>query len=120
MTTPRVLRSPTLEDRVIVLVDPADSAGELFRFEYVARSVTAAPPDHMHTDQEERVEVLEGTLHCRIAGHERVLRPGDRLVIPPGTSHTLWNADPSGSRSIGEFTPALHALAMFETVFDAV
>jgi quercetin dioxygenase-like cupin family protein len=112
MTT-ELLERPQTKDRVIVIVSAEQSEGELFRMEYIAREVMPAPRDHIHTEQEERVEVLEGSLRCRIAGAERVLGPGAIVVIPPGTPHAVWNNDPRGSRSIGEYRPAMNAQAMF-------
>ena len=115
MTT-ELLERPQLTDQVIVLVSAEESEGELFQMEYLAREVTIAPRDHIHTQQEERVEVLEGTLRCRIAGVERLLRAGDKVAIPIGTPHAVWSDDPSGSRSIGEYRPAMNAEAMFRGI----
>ena len=106
-------------DRVIVLVSSEESSGALFRLEYIARAATAAPRDHVHTQQEERVEVIEGTLRCRVAGVEYALRRGDKMTIPPGIPHAVWNDDPRGSRSIGEYRPAMNAQAMFRGYIDA-
>jgi hypothetical protein len=47
MTT-AVSDDSTVQDRVIVLTSAEDSAGEVFRFEYVARQVTPPPRDHIH------------------------------------------------------------------------
>ena len=114
----KVLEDRTSGDRLIILVDSAESGGELFRFEYVARAVTTPPPDHVHKEQEERVEVLEGRVSCRLAGVERELGPGDTLTIRPGVAHAVWSADPRGSRSIGEFRPAMNTQAIFKRSFS--
>lgn len=106
-------------DRVIVLVSAEESSGALFRFEYIARAVTPSPRDHIHTQQEERVEVIEGTLRCRVAGVEHSLERGEKMTIPPGIPHAVWNDDPRGSRSIGEYRPAMNAQAMFRGYIDA-
>ena len=103
-----------LQDRVIVLISAEDSAGELFRFEYVAHQVTPPLREHVHTEQEERLEVLEGTVRCRVAGVDHRLHRGQRMIIPPGTPHAVWNHDPRGSRSIGEFRPAMNAERIFK------
>jgi quercetin dioxygenase-like cupin family protein len=116
----RILEHPILGDRVTVLVAPEDSSGELLRIEYLARGVTPPPGDHVHPAQEERVQVLAGTVRCRVSGEERVLYPGDTLIVPTGTPHAVWNDDPAGSRSIGEFRPALDTLAALEAYFTAV
>jgi len=119
MPASRVLEHPVLGDRIVLLTTTEESGGELFRFEYIARAVTPPAENHLHERQEERVAVLAGTLHCRLHDEERVLRAGDTLVIPPGTPHAVWNAEPSGCRSIGEFRPALDTQAMFESDFTA-
>jgi quercetin dioxygenase-like cupin family protein len=111
--TVRVQERQLPRDRVIVLVSAEESAGALFRFEYLARDVTPSPRDHIHTQQEERLEVIEGTLRCRVAGVEYALGKGEKITIAPGTPHAVWNDDPSGSRSIGEYRPAMNAQAMF-------
>jgi hypothetical protein len=105
-------------DRVIVLVSAEESSGALFRLEYIAQTVTPAPRDHIHTEQEERVEVIEGTLRCRVAGIEHALRRGEKMTIAPGIPHAVWNDDPRGSRSIGEYRPAMNAQAMFRGYID--
>jgi quercetin dioxygenase-like cupin family protein len=104
---------PAIQDRVIVLKSAEETAGELFRCEYVARVVSPRPRDHIHTHQEERLEVVEGTVRCRVAGQEFVLERGRVMVIPPGTPHAVWNEDRAGSRSISEYRPAMNAQAMF-------
>ena len=110
----KLSQRPIARDRVIVLVSAEESAGELFRCEYIACEVSPAPRDHVHTQQEERLEVLEGTVRCRLAGTEHVLGRGQRMVIPPGTPHAVWNEDRLGSRSISEYRPAMNAQAMFK------
>jgi len=115
----RVLVHPVLQDRVSVIVTPEDSAGALLRIEYEAGAVTPPADDHVHPDQEERIEVLAGTLHCRVSGEVRELHAGETLIIPPCTPHALWNESPSGSRSIGEYRPALETLRLFEAIFVA-
>jgi quercetin dioxygenase-like cupin family protein len=107
-------------DRVIVMVSADESLGALFQFEYVCRTVTSAPNDHVHMTKDESVEILEGTLHCRAGGQERILRAGEKMVIPAGTPHALWNEDPSGCRAIGEHRPSPRARPRFEAHFAGV
>jgi mannose-6-phosphate isomerase-like protein (cupin superfamily) len=50
------------------------------------------PPKHFHPDQDERFEVLEGTLRVRVAGDERDVGAGESVEIPRGAVHQMWNA----------------------------
>jgi hypothetical protein len=49
-----------------------------------------------------------------VAGVDHRLHRGQRMIIPPGTPHAVWNDDPRGSRSIGEFRPAMNAQRIFK------
>lgn len=111
--TATVSDRPVTRDRVIVLKSAEETAGEFFRCEYIARVVSAPPRDHIHTHQEERLEVVEGTVRCRVAGKEYTLGPREVMIIAPGTPHAVWNEDRGGSRSISEYRPAMNAQAMF-------
>src|SRR3984957_16226529 len=75
---------PTAQDRVIVLKSAEETAGEFFRCEYIARVVSPSPRDHIHTHQEERLEVVEGTVRCRVAGRKDGLERGGGVGDPPG------------------------------------
>ena len=101
-------------DRVIVMVSADESLGGLFQFEYICRTVTSAPTDHVHMTREESVEVLEGTLHCRAGGRERLLHEGEKVVIAAGTPHALWNEDLAGCRAIAEHRRVVGARPQFE------
>jgi mannose-6-phosphate isomerase-like protein (cupin superfamily) len=109
----KVLERPVSRDQVIVLKSAEETAGEFFRCEYLAIEVSKPPRDHIHTHQEERLEVVEGTVRCRVAGRDHVLERGMVMVIPAGTPHAVWNEDRLGSRSISEYRPAMNAQAMF-------
>ena len=77
---------------MIVLKSAEETAGAFFDAS-ISRAKFGPPRDHIHTHQEERVEVVEGTVRCRVAGKEHVLEPGMVMVIPAGTSHAVWSED---------------------------
>ena len=78
----QVSERPATQDRVIVLKSAEETAGEFFRCEYIARVVSTPPRDHIHTHQEERLEVVEGTVRCRVAGK------GVRVGAGQGDGHS--------------------------------
>lgn len=59
-----------------------------------------APPNHLHPDQDEQFEVLTGHLAVIVDGVERRLGPGERLDIPRGTPHRMWNPDPASPAQV--------------------
>ncbi|MCH8538249.1 MAG: cupin domain-containing protein [Alkalimonas sp.] len=50
-------------------------------------TIDAAVPNHYHQRHTEQIYVLEGTARMRLADEELMIRPGDYLLIPPGTVH---------------------------------
>jgi quercetin dioxygenase-like cupin family protein len=50
------------------------------------------PPKHFHPGQDERFDVLRGTVRVVVDGRERDHGPGAEIEIPGGTVHTFWNA----------------------------
>ncbi len=63
------------------------------------------PPKHYHPAQDERFEILEGTLHVRVDGNERVLAAGETIEIPRGSVHQMWNAEDVPARAIWRTSP---------------
>jgi quercetin dioxygenase-like cupin family protein len=64
------------------------------------------PPGHRHPAQDERFEVLEGTITARVPGGQRELSAGAVLEIPRGAVHRMWNAHDAPARLRWETRPA--------------
>lgn len=62
-----VVENPMTGERVTFLETASDTGGELLRFEYVLPPRFSIP-EHVHPRQEERHEVLSGTLTGRGGG----------------------------------------------------
>ena len=77
-----VLENPATGDRLVFLRTASETGGEVLEYEleFVPRGF--AVRNHLHPLQEERHEVLEGTLGIVVAGWQRRLGPGD---VGPGT-----------------------------------
>jgi mannose-6-phosphate isomerase-like protein (cupin superfamily) len=50
--------------------------------------------EHYHPKTEELYYFSAGSGRMRLDEEEGEVRPGDCVVIPPGTSHKLWNPGP--------------------------
>jgi quercetin dioxygenase-like cupin family protein len=64
------------------------------------------PPRHFHPKQDERFEVIEGTVRVELEAEVRDLQPGDSLEIPRGAVHRLWNPEEDAAQAIWRTTPA--------------
>jgi quercetin dioxygenase-like cupin family protein len=49
-------------------------------------------PPHIHPDQEERFEILEGEMTFTVGREKRPTGPGGVALVPPGTRHAFQNA----------------------------
>jgi quercetin dioxygenase-like cupin family protein len=105
---------PAFAVRLRFLQTAAKTNGELLQVE-----VTLPPgflmPEHVHPTQEERHEVLSGTLRARIGGQQRDYKAGERVVGPPGVPHAWRNpSDHDDLRIVSEHRPVLHMEQMLE------
>ena len=59
--------------------------------ELVLEPYAPGPPEHIHTSLPENFVVTEGTLSLLVNGEKRILRPGESLLVNPGTPHKPFN-----------------------------
>lgn len=99
-----------------VLESARDTDDGSLRFDYSAPPL-ANVSEHVHRFQEERTEVVSGTLGMRVGGQELLLTAGQKAVGPPSVPHAWWN--PSGEeavRFVSEIRPGLEVETFFETL----
>ncbi len=112
-----VVEAPLFGARATFLQTTEQTNGELLRVEVVL------PPgftvsEHIHPDQEERHQVVRGTLRARVGGQQRDYVEGEEAIGPPGVPHAWSN--PSSSEDlciVSEHRPALHMEALLEGGF---
>jgi quercetin dioxygenase-like cupin family protein len=73
--------------------------------ELVLEPHAPGPPEHIHTSFPENFIVAEGTLSLLVSGEKKLLRSGESLLVPPGTSHKLFNETDSHVVIKGPLTP---------------
>ena len=100
------------------LVDGA-ARGGLGLFELTVPPGAMVPPPHSHTDNEECVYVLEGTLRYAVDGEVRDLGPGDWMSTPRGSVHAFSNTADRTARALIMLTPDIGA-RYFEDVAEVV
>ncbi len=72
----------------------ADTGGEFVEFEFIFPKGCFAPPPHIHLDQVEEYEVIEGEFDVIVDGERRSLSSGESASVPRDAVHTF--ANPSG------------------------
>jgi quercetin dioxygenase-like cupin family protein len=109
-----LIENPATRERITFLNTTQETNGELLRFEYVLPPGFTIP-EHVHPYQEERHEVLSGTLRGRVGGQERDYGEGERVVGPAGVPHAWQN--PSSDEEL-RFVSELRPPLMFETILE--
>ena len=112
-----IIENPVTGERITFLKTTQETNGELLRFEDVL------PPgfsisEHFHPHQEERHEVLSGTLRGRVGGQERDYAAGERVIGPAGVPHAWRNpSEDEELHLVSELRPPLRFETLFETSF---
>jgi quercetin dioxygenase-like cupin family protein len=109
--------NPRTGQRVRFVRTARDTGGERLELECVSAPSHEREPEHVHPGQENIFEIHSGALRFRISGAERVVRAGERVVIPPGVPHHFWVESQEEARYLQEFRPALKTEAFFEAFF---
>lgn len=78
---------------------------------------TGFVPIHMHPIQQERLDLISGTLHLSIGKREVTMSPGRVVVIERGEAHKASNDTDQEARFVIEVRPALKMEAALETLF---
>jgi mannose-6-phosphate isomerase-like protein (cupin superfamily) len=106
----QILENLVSTERIIFRKTAADTAGELLAFE-----LFLAPDGHVHPEQEERFEVVKGTMRFRRGPKTVFARAGDTVVVPPAVVHRFENPGDQPAHVLVEVRPALR----MEQLLDA-
>jgi len=112
-----IIEDPVTGERITFLATSVDTDGEAVVFETFVQPDGFVAAAHVHPKQEERFEVLSGTLALKVAGEEIITGPGETLTVPAGTPHRFWNAGDVEVRFRCEVRPALQFEQLLETMF---
>jgi len=100
------------------LIDGSQTAS-LGMFELTVPPASNVPPPHSHSNNEELVYVLEGTLRYTVGADTRDLTPGQSMHTPRGTAHAFSNPFNSIARALIVLSPDIGA-QYFKDVADVV
>jgi quercetin dioxygenase-like cupin family protein len=100
-----VLDVPALGVSVEFRRTTEETGGELVEFDLVGRPQGFITQPHVHPNQHERHEVIEGRFWMRTGALERLLGPGESVETPAGVEHSHGTHEPGRVRI--QIRPAL-------------
>jgi quercetin dioxygenase-like cupin family protein len=100
---------------LLLIQTGAETDGELLVMEASYTGDGGMPPEHLHPQQAEHFEVLEGTVRAIVGGEERVYGQGESFEVPAGTPHRMGAEEPTRMR--WEVRPALRTAEFFERLY---
>ncbi len=112
-----VLEHPVTGETIIFRQTGATTGGKLIEADFYMRPGAFVAAEHIHPHQEERFEVIAGTLRGRVAGKELAGVRGETVVVPAGTPHLWWNSGDEELHVRVAVRPALTLENWFETYF---
>jgi quercetin dioxygenase-like cupin family protein len=107
--------NPVSGERITFRKTSADTNGEYVEIDVELTPDGAVPGMHVHPNQEERFEVLSGSVRFRKGLKKIDAKAGDVLVVEPGKAHKFKNRGEQGSAMRVRITPALEMERLFET-----
>jgi mannose-6-phosphate isomerase-like protein (cupin superfamily) len=112
-----IIESPAIGDRIVFLKTASDTNGEMLEFDDYLKVGGNGPVEHIHTRQEERLEVVSGMMRAKVGGKEQNFKPGECAVVSAGVAHRWWNAGSEELHIRTTFFPALEMERFLETFF---
>ena len=112
------IENPVTGERIVFRQTAADTNGEAVVIECFVKPNGFVASAHVHPSQDERFEVLKGSLVLKLDGEELPAGPGDRILVPAGSKHQFWNAGDEEAHFVCEVRPALKFEQLIETMFS--
>ncbi|MBA2239751.1 MAG: cupin domain-containing protein [Solirubrobacterales bacterium] len=114
----QIISNPVSGERIEFLRTSADTDGALLEFELELAPDGQVPGAHVHPEQEERFEVLEGRMRFRRGLRTIVAEAGDSVVVPAGRMHKFSNGGDAPARVRVEVVPALDMEELLRTTTE--
>jgi quercetin dioxygenase-like cupin family protein len=111
------IENPVTGERIVFHKTSRETNGEAVVIEAFVKPTGFVAAAHVHPHQDERFEVLRGTVGFRSGKQKLELGPGGRLTIAAGTPHAFWNAGDDEAHFVCEVRPALQFEQLLETMF---
>src|SRR5919204_3502657 len=88
----QTLENPASGERITIRRTATETNGELLAIDLELPANRRVPGgQHIHPLQEERFEVVEGTMRFKLGRKQVVAGAGEIVVVPPGQKHDFAN-----------------------------
>jgi quercetin dioxygenase-like cupin family protein len=115
-TKGQTIVNPASGERITFRTTAAETDGALIAIDLELPPGARVPGGkHVHPLQEERFEVVRGTMRFRMNREKIFAGPGEVVVVPPGVPHDFANAGDEEALVRVEVRPALKMERLFET-----
>jgi mannose-6-phosphate isomerase-like protein (cupin superfamily) len=111
------IENPVTGERIVFRQTSHETGGEAVVIETYVKPNGFVAAAHVHPSQEERFQVLRGSVGFKIGRRKVVAGPGQRITVPAGTPHKFWNAGEDVAQFVCEIRPALQFESLLETMF---
>ena len=111
------IENPVTGERLVFRKTSRETGGQAVVIETYVQPNGFVAAAHVHPSQEERFEVLRGSVGFKIGRKKLVAGPGQRITVPAGTPHKFWNAGDDTLCFRAEVRPALRFESLIETMF---
>lgn len=111
------LENEVTGEKLTFVETAAETGGERVVVDLELAADGKVPGKHVHPNQEERFEVLKGTMKFSYGFKTIVARAGETVTVPAGKSHDFANAGAAPAHVRVTISPALKMEQMFETSF---
>jgi quercetin dioxygenase-like cupin family protein len=111
------IENPATGERIVFRQTSRETGGEAVVIETYVQPGGFVAAAHVHPHQEERFQVLRGTVGFKVGRKKLVAGPGTRLTVPPSTPHRFWNAGDETAHFVCEIRPALQFESLIETMY---
>jgi quercetin dioxygenase-like cupin family protein len=111
------IENPVSGEYAVIRATARETGGALCALDMTVRPRGGVFVAHVHPSQEERFEVVDGTIEVEIDGARTMASAGDSVVIAPGQVHSWWNAGEEDARFTIEVRPALRFDAFLDETF---
>ena len=111
------IENPVTGERLVFRKTSRETNGEAVVLEAFLKPNSVVAAAHVHPSQEERFQVLRGTVGFKLGRKKIVAGPGQRITVPAGTAHKFWNAGDDEAHFVCEVRPAQQFEQLIETMF---